>query len=483
MKRASGDIGIRLAIIVYILELAILGIFSPLALFPGNFPDSVLFAGLILLVVPFGVRKVIFGHFTVPTSANLPMGFLLIIVLPTAVAVTPVWVMTWPALLRLLWSIAIFYTVLNWRWSAQTVSTGPERMLEGNLPTHLQILTTGFLGVGVIFTAVGLLTLQPTNQIPELGAVTRLFARFVQGNLGLAFRESFNTNRLAGALLLYAPLAWGLLFAPLHGLPGYGCRGIAQTVKGKLILLLLSLLFTVALLLTQSRGGWLAFSLAFGLLLLLVGRKGQVALAILIATCTALVAYVGPLQLVQRITTTVGLQSPAPGFVEYLLLDRNLSGRYVIWRRAWHGIMDAPLTGVGLNAFGQVAQEPYPLQGFTPDQDIGYAHNMFLQLGLDFGIPGLSAYALLLVMVVAALIKLYTRVPASSVARFWSAGLLASVTAHMLWGITDAIPLGTRTAVGIWYLWGLAIAAGIQHKVERYEPSRECAISTAPVPL
>jgi putative inorganic carbon (HCO3(-)) transporter len=447
--------------VIHLLDVMILGVFALMAIFPEEFPAPAIWIGLALLAAPFGLRKALFGRFTASTPANAPLLFLLLVMAPVAVWVTPAPEETWPALLRLLWSIALFYTVINWRWPAQTLSLRSHLLLDGRLPAHLVALTIGFLVVGVIFTLVGLLSIQQTQKIPELTQISDALSQFAAREWGIALPNRFNTNRLAGSILLYAPLAWALLLAPVQCLDRQH-RLSVRIWAGKGALSAVAILLTGALLLSQSRGAWIAFGVSFVLLLWLIGHWGRIALAILLILGVGIVVYWGPLRILDQVTILGEPMGENASALDYVLSDRNLSGRFGIWQRAAYGIVDAPLTGVGLDAFGQLAQQPYPLPGFQPDPDIGYAHNMLLQIALDLGIPGLLAYLLLLGMVLLSTIRLYRRAPAASLIRFWSAGILASLVAHLLWGITDAIPLGSRTAVGIWYLCGLGIAAGIQ---------------------
>jgi putative inorganic carbon (hco3(-)) transporter len=58
------------------------------------------------------------------------------------------------------------------------------------------------------------------------------------------------------------------------------------------------------------------------------------------------------------------------------------------WRIALWMIHDFPFTGVGLGAFNAVGTRLYPLA----ETNHPGAHNIFLQVGVDLGLPGLVAY-------------------------------------------------------------------------------------------
>ena len=69
--------------------------------------------------------------------------------------------------------------------------------------------------------------------------------------------------------------------------------------------------------------------------------------------------------------------------------------RFEVWRWALAGIQDFPFTGCGLGHFRQVVRLLYPLN-VDPGYDIAHAHNIFLQIALDVGLPGLMAYLAML---------------------------------------------------------------------------------------
>ena len=73
--------------------------------------------------------------------------------------------------------------------------------------------------------------------------------------------------------------------------------------------------------------------------------------------------------------------------------------RVEIWSRALYMLQDFPFTGIGMGAFRQVANLLYPFFLAGPDAEIPHAHNIFLQVGVDLGLPGLVAWLALLILV------------------------------------------------------------------------------------
>src|SRR5205085_2072334 len=70
--------------------------------------------------------------------------------------------------------------------------------------------------------------------------------------------------------------------------------------------------------------------------------------------------------------------------------------RAELWSRAMSMLQDFSFTGVGLGMYGKVANVLYPFFLIPPDAEMGHAHNHFLQVAVDLGIPGLVIYTTLL---------------------------------------------------------------------------------------
>ena len=69
--------------------------------------------------------------------------------------------------------------------------------------------------------------------------------------------------------------------------------------------------------------------------------------------------------------------------------------RVYIWSLAVESIQANPTTGVGLGAFRMLAG-PALQEGIAQPFLVVHAHNVFLQVALDVGVPGLIAYLALL---------------------------------------------------------------------------------------
>ena len=91
-----------------------------------------------------------------------------------------------------------------------------------------------------------------------------------------------------------------------------------------------------------------------------------------------------------------------------------------------------------------------------------YAHNPFLQVAVDLGLPGLIAWFSILLIVIAVCWQIY-QVGISMRDAFLTAlgaGLLCSQIALIVHGMLDAVTWGmVKPAPVVWVLWGLAISS------------------------
>jgi putative inorganic carbon (HCO3(-)) transporter len=318
-----------------------------------------------------------------------------------------------------------------------------------------------FCGLVLAIAAVGALGAQWKTTVGPLAAVAEQVPRLIPTLPGLR-TPGVSPNQLAAVLALTLPLALALV----GGWP----LGLGPGVARWLLLPILvgfGAVVSGLLLLAQSRSGWIGG--AAGLLALVSlwaltgrGRRGRVAGAALpVVTVAALaggVAVAGPGR-VAEVVYEMGSQTT----VEEAVGSIGIAGRVEIWSRALYGIQDFPFTGCGLGAFRRVVHILYPLFRVSPDADIAHAHNVFLQTALDLGLPGLIGYLGLLMVAGACCWRAagWARPEASrAVVRPTALGLAAGLVALHAYGITDALALGAKPGVALWFALGLVAALG-----------------------
>lgn len=333
------------------------------------------------------------------------------------------------------------------------------------------ILAVGLcLLLGLGFSLVGIFGLQELPKIPLLAEINPFRGRSLPGLGGL----TTHPNQLAALICLYLPLLVSLSFAlprlsaneesafsAAGGPRKAGWRragGIPSRpvmVGGRVLLVIATLLATGLLILTQSRGGWLAALAGLFALLVLwslalppstVRRRLRLLAVIWLVVGLAIILWIGPGTL-----RDLWLNPPAESAVGPLI---TLNYRKELWPWAITAISDFPFTGLGLGAFRHVVFRLYPL-ALAVGQDVGHAHNIFLQTALDIGLPGLVVYLALLMVAAAAGWRVAR---ADSELRAVALGLLAGLFALHVFGLADALALGAKPGVVFWFALGLLAA-------------------------
>ena len=301
-----------------------------------------------------------------------------------------------------------------------------------------------FVLVGAGIWLVGLLGLRLTSLQP---IVQRLPAVLI--SLPGAPDQGINPNQLAGALVLYLPVLVALAL---------GCARERRPVPA-VILMVAGLAAAATLVITGSRAGWVGLGAslaAFGLLWALAAGNRRMKMAAfgfaavaLIAGLAAGILWLPPI-LSGAEDATTGLQ------VGVTVQQLSLDSRVEIWSRALYALQDFPFTGVGLGTFRRVVNLLYPLFLTPPDFDIGHAHNVFLQAGVDLGLGGLIAYLALVVIAGTAGWQIIRGT--GGFLRLVALGFIAALIGYHVYGMADALALGSKPSVIFWMILGLVAA-------------------------
>ncbi len=369
---------------------------------------------VLLLLLGWPVRRLAYGTFSRRTPLNWPM-LILIIWLPVNMWASVDQALSWEALGYLLLGVAMYFALLNWPPTQQRpqLIAWVLLLLGGALTLATPLLTE--LAIGKIFRLPGLDNLfqQAASQVP--------------GNV--------NANRVAGALVVIAPLAVAL-----------GVRWDWTKRRWAPILCgLLALAMLVMLILTQSRNAYLAMAIAIGVILLLRWPKLLWLLPVALVLAAVVVWRVGLSNLLEALLSGGAWN--------------GLDGRLELWSRAIYAINDFPFTGIGLGTFEKVIPVLYPLFSIGPDTVITHAHNLWLQVAVDLGLPGLIAYLAMFINVFVVLWQVLRR---RTVALDWTlaVGTLGAILALLIHGIFDAPLWGVKPAFIPWLFIALAMLLG-----------------------
>jgi putative inorganic carbon (HCO3(-)) transporter len=328
-------------------------------------------------------------------------------------------------------------------------------------PHHLWRALGIYLLVGLGLVMLGALGTPWKHRLPSLVFVYSLIPRRfseLPGTVG-----GVNANALGGTTLFFIPLLsvlcaswWRIEDVIVFFWPGrpacgvWGWRGWNAVLKGAVLALALALVGVLVL--SQSRTAWIALCITLALLAALRYRWARWALLVALLVGVAFVAYVGPGRFSEALVSRENDTALEAG-----LGGIGLAARVELWSRALYAIQDFPFTGCGLGTFRQVTRVLYPLFLIPPDIDVAHAHNVFLQVALDVGLPGLIAYLSLLIAASLMCWQVYRK--GEPELRALALGLWGSLVAIHLFGLADAFVLGAKVGVFFWFALGLIAAA------------------------
>ena len=410
-------------------EWALLALAAPFLLFPTLRPQITVL--VLCLLGLFWLVALIQRRPWPSTPFNAPL-LLITIMVAVGTLVTASPDLTLPKATGLILGLAVFRAVAQTRGKQ-------------SLGLALAGMVLAALGVW----ALGLLDLRWPDKIPGLQGLLNRVPQHVTSLPGTP-EGGVSPNQLAGVLALLLPIPVAALIATGRCRRGlsWGLLGLGGVV-----------IWGGTLFLTQSRGGWiggLAGLLTFFTLWGLSGqRRWQRAVGLVLPVLALLLAAAALLVLGSDRIGQV-LYGATEGAVETAVGGISFQGRVEIWSRALRAIRDFPLTGCGLGTFRRVVHVLYPLFLVSPDWDIAHGHNVFLQVALDLGLPGLVGYLALLA--VAGWVG-WQRARARGSDRWLALGALAGLVGYHVYGIADTVALGSKPSFLFWWLLGLLAAA------------------------
>jgi O-antigen ligase len=317
----------------------------------------------------------------------------------------------------------------------------------------------------------------------RLGASLLLSLQMRTAPLTAALGETMNPNILANALLVGMPLLLSLaLFGGWSRLRGWG----------QMLCSVATLVVLLTLLLTDSRGAWMALAVILPLLLVLRWPTLAYAVPLLVMGVLTLGVLTGP-QLLDQLT--VGPSTS--GFAQ----------RVEIWQRGLWLIHSFPASGAGLGTFSRLVPVLNPYDLISAEVSIPDAHNLPIQVGVDLGVAGLVAWLALTLLLgwMAAVafgrsrrwaLAATLQPPvadeeatarraaqrAHALRRALAAGALASVVAGLVAGIFAAANWGVKPAFLPWLVGALIVLLYAQNEEQEritgapgFSPAKEGA--------
>lgn len=294
-----------------------------------------------------------------------------------------------------------------------------------------------FVGAGALSAAAGLsgLSTAPANAdaIVSIEATGRISA-------GIG-----DPNVLAAFLVATIALALGLI---------PGSRGSAKV--GYVVAVLLG---AVGLAATQSRGGFVAATVAIVTAAILYRRElGRILPIIAVTVCGAAVYFVSSPAAFERVTNFGG----------------GGEGRSDLWTVGWRTFVHHPVIGVGLNQF-RVVSKDYVLEPGNLEfvhliaEHPLVVHNIYLQLLAENGVIGLALFLLVVWLTLRRLLTA-ARHEAARHRRDPEVDLMRGLFVAIVAILTAGFFLSTGNDYNNWLLFGVAAALGAVVRKRQSEP-------------
>jgi len=231
----------------------------------------------------------------------------------------------------------------------------------------------------------------------------------------------------------------------------------SRDVARRVVLLVILGLTGVAFVVTYARAEWIGLIVILGVLALMHYRR-LIPLAVAVLSIGAL-----------AVPSSFGL-------VEERFADLDsASARYDdnswAWRvRNWEGMLhfatDQPLTGHGLSSFPPLTYEQFgtTTDGFDIDgRDSGvFAHNDYLMMAVELGLPGLALWLVVLVGIARAML----RARATPSLRPYATGMFAVAVAYLLISAADNVMTTTSAMFYFFAMAGAVVGADSQVRRE-----------------
>ncbi len=238
---------------------------------------------------------------------------------------------------------------------------------------------------------------------------------------------SFGTyGKLGAYLLLTIPYLIAL---------GVYSRQIAKNWSRWYLIMILFSAASVLLFLTKSRGAFIA--LFAGTSLVLLFKRQWIVLLILGLMGIGFITIL-PKNMVIHL--------------DHQLKEQSLIERFYLWDRAIQVIKAKPLTGTGINTYASAhakfdTRKNWRVLGY-------YAHNGFLQLAAEIGIPGLLSFMCFLGIYF--FFSMFRQPALPNVIIRW--GALAGLLNFLAFSLVDTVLHNPQPVMTFWFMMGLQLA-------------------------
>ena len=245
------------------------------------------------------------------------------------------------------------------------------------------------------------------------------------------------------------------LAIPLH---------VAYLVRAKLNTILKALLFSlniIFIIFSFSSITWAACFIEMLIMLFLFYKVGKSNVRFALLSCVLLVCSLAALNIFFRDSfVTQGIFSEGNQISSINSFNRLTTNRNEIWSFTIKAIKQRPLIGYGKDSFGPVHRNYIDKYAdslhLVQRQYHSHAHNQFLMVAFEIGIPGLLFLLIAFIIPIIASLKNLYAYP-RSYDPIWDIIFLATFVGELLYGQAGEMTLDLRSdvAVILWTFWGI----------------------------
>jgi len=408
---------------------------------------------LLLALAPWAVRLFKHGRLTRYTLFDLPLALFL------GSALIGVWAAydtqaAWQKFWLIVGAVLLYFSILNGRPSAKR---------RGGARSSSWALLFSLLGAGLSLYFVT--QHDYTTGAMKVAAISTL-GTWIHGHVPQIGGETFHPNVVGGILAVVLPLSIANVWHWLY--PARG--GTVSKANYPLFLLSVAASVTIALglLMSQSRGAWLALAAAGGIWGMGRVRERWVRLGDVLAAgviiAAGLLLVARPANSAVAVDQWIGAIPAGDTAIDRLTLYRG--GRYLV--------EETVFTGGGLASF-PMRYSTYILD--IPVLKLTHAHNLYLDVWLEQGLVGILS----LVGMIVVLVWFFWKRPLHK-SIFLSAASV-SLGTLLLHGLVDDVLYSSRALPLLFVPFALIIRHALVQPQRKPAPAKEAELAEEPAPF